>query len=787
MKGKPRKTATFIMDTNEKSIIEAQKYEIDKKQIYDFYGKKPKEERVYNVIKKQIAFGKDTSFEKIDKNKKYSNYLVFRENLQKELDIEDIKSEMEQVKLLINLSENTRDEFYHFFHFDRADYINNGEIPTHTQMGIGMKGDPIFTTKNSDENRQPLSVKDFLRKCTMLRRKREEKDNNDTTKSFKVYSDLNIPSNKYAAMDCLYSKKKKLNEKFFNQKELLIRCFNREERFTNFNKLIKDSYKTEVPDTLNSKTKDKYSSKYFNLMFDKRDESHYESIDHFFSKYNITSFKLKDEEADFYGKIYGILCKNNYMKFLSFLYSKNDIFKYIYDDFSIKIPVSLSLDNSLASQLQSKLDDENNQSLSAISESFTENKVREKELGNSLDSKSNTNANNNIISDFSEEDKVSDNVKNNELLPEIFNSYLYIKIGFLNKAIKEKNIVSYFSNDEEGKQNDNNDNKEKAFVKHLKECKKLPLNDILLINKEKKLKIIDNKYNNIIEKKMSITNFVEINKEKISNLLRDSVNAKYYLIQIKKVKKEKEKSEYYLFKVGIKNIKIFEDKVNNDFKYITFKNFMFICGQNNKKKSKKSKKKEKKKKKEKEKELNETKKEEKSQKETQKNKENSKEEEKESKKSEENKSKEPQEVVRPFKTPDTSSEKNTDKKQASIIESSSDSQSENGGPDAVEKVIKNSNIKNASKYQNEQKTYDFIVNDKKSTVEITKGKLRVQPYNGKMIKVALNEINPLKVDEDRENSGYKLEIKKGKQIIFKVFHDDKNVLNNFYYDLKESK
>ena len=140
-----------------------------------------------------------------------------------------------------------------------------------------------------------------------------------------------------------------------------------------------------------------------------------------------------------------------------------------------------------------------------------------------------------------------------------------------------------------------------------------------------------------------------------------------------------------------------------------------------------------------------------------------------------------------FKTPDTSSEKNTDKKQASIIESSSDSQSENGGPDAMEKVIKNSNIKNASKYQNEQKTYDFIVNDKKSTVEITKGKLRVQPYNGKMIKVALNEINPLKVDEDRENSGYKLEIKKGKQIIFKVFHDDKNVLNNFYYDLKESK
>ena len=597
MRGKPRKTATFTTDTKEKSIIEAQKYEIDKNQINDFYGRKPKTERVYNVIKKQIAFGKDTSFEKIDKNKKYSNYLVFREIFQKEIDIEDIKLEMDQVKLLINLSENTRDEFYHFFHFDRVDYISNGDTQTRTQIGIGMKGDAIFTTKNSDESKDVVSsVKDFIRKCTMLRRKREEDDNNKIAKSFKVYSDLNLQSNKYDAMDSLYSKKKKLNEKFYKQKESLIRCFNREERFINFNKLIKESYKEDTPpDSLNYKTKDKFSSRYFNLMFDKRDESHYEGIDHFFSKYNITSLKLKDEEAEFYGKIYGILCKNNYMKFLSYLYSKNDIFKYIYDDFSVKIPISPFLDTSLVSQEQSKLEGQN-EGLLPISESFTENKIIQQELG-SLESKSNQ-----IIVDISEEDKNSEKPTNNELLEEVFNSYLYIKFGFLNKKIKEKKIIEYF-NDEEEKENEN---KEKEFGKYFKECIQKPLDDILLINKGKKLKIFDNKSNNILEHKTSKINIIKITKDKAYNLLRDSVNVQYYLLQIKKGKKEK--NEYYLFKIGIKYFKVFDDAIkSNIIKSIIIENFKFLCKVKNgkgrkstKRSQKKSIKKEKENKKEKE-------------------------------------------------------------------------------------------------------------------------------------------------------------------------------------------
>ena len=189
-------------------------------------------------------------------------------------------------------------------------------------------------------------MNDFLRKCIMLRRKREEDDNKGKSKTFTIYSDLNIKSTQFDAMNYLINKNK-LSEKFYQQKQKLIRGYNREEQFINYNKLIKQSAIQETPDTLNKNIKDKYSSKYFDFIYDKREENHYEKIDKFFSNYEITNYKLKNEESDFYGKIYGILCKNNYLKFLSYLYSKNEIFKYIYDQFSDKDATSMeSLDDS---------------------------------------------------------------------------------------------------------------------------------------------------------------------------------------------------------------------------------------------------------------------------------------------------------------------------------------------------------------------------------------------------------------------------------------------------------
>lgn len=791
MQGRSRRTATFSMDTKEKSIIEAQKYEIDKKQIYDFYGKKPKTERKYNVIKKQIAFGRDIAFKKIDPNKKYSNYSVFRELLQKEIDIEDIKAEIEQAKLLVNLSENNRDEFYQYFHFDRVDYLIQGESPT--QIGIGMKGDALYT-KNSDDSRKKqmtdivLTVNDFIRKCKMLRKKREEDDNNEKAKTFKIFSDLNIPSNKFEAMDSSLGNKNRLNNKYFLMKQSLIRCFNREERFIHYNHLIKESYIKEAPDSLNIKTKDKYSSKYFDLMFSQREEAHYKKIDNFFSQYDITSLKLKDEEAEFYGKIYGILCKNNYMKFLSYLYSKNDIFKFIYDEFADKDAAisNLSLESSLASQIQYKIDGKNQNTLTG-SESFSDNKIKQKELG--ITSESNKK---DTPSELSEDDKdksIDNAAKKLELLQQISNSYVYIKIGFLNKNIKKRYIKDFFTEDDDDDddlyEEKEDSNKDKQFIKYLIDCIKEPIDDVLLINSGKILKIMDSKLNTFLEQKMSKVLIVKINRDKIKSIINENIQNQesfqneYYICQAKK----EQKKEFYLFKLGVKNINLFDNRLKDNFNTKDFKDFIDTLQKEkdkDKEKEKKAKKKESLKKPKKAKEDSDKEKSEESSKNKEKNIINVS-NERGSKKSEEPTKKEDSPIPSDFNPNplDSSNEKN----QASIMNDSSDENT----PSKLEKIIKDSNIKKTSKYQSEHKNYEFVNGDEKLYFEIIKGELRCKSNNQKMIKFSLNEITPQKVEEDKEHSCYKLEIKKGKNTAFTILNQDKQNLENFYFDLIAAK
>ena len=445
-----------------------------------------------------------------------------------------------------------------------------------------------------------LTVNDFIRKCKMLRKKREEDDNNEKAKAFTIFSDLNIPSNKFEAIDSYLGNKNKLNNKYFLQKQSLIRCFNREERFIHYNHLIKESYIKEAPDSLNIKTKDKYSSKYFDIMFSPREELHYKKIDKFFSQYDITSLKLKDEEAEFYGKIYGILCKNNYMKFLSYLYSKNDIFKFIYDEFADKDATinNFSLESSLASQIQYKIDGKAQSTLTG-SESFSDNKIKQKELG--ITSEPNKKDTPSELSEDEKDKSIDNATKKLELLQQISNSYVYIKIGFLNKSIKKSYIKDFFIEDD-----DDDDDlyeekeetyKDKQFTKYIKDCIKEPIDDVLLINSGKILKIMDSKLNIFLEQKMSKVIIVKINRDRIKNIINENIQNQesfqneYYLCQVKK----EQKKEFYLFKIGVKSISLFDNRIKNNFNMKDFKDFIDILQKEkdkDKEKEKKAKKKE---------------------------------------------------------------------------------------------------------------------------------------------------------------------------------------------------
>ena len=766
----PRKTATFIPNPKVKFIFDAQKYELDEKQVYDFYKIIPKQEPIYNVIKKQVAFGKDIKYNnKMEKNKKYSNYCLFRELMQKELDIEDIKVDIEQTKLLLNSSENMRIKFYSYFHMDRNDYIKskkNNDFNYNKFINI-RKNDEKKNIINNNEELIPNN--DFLKQCIMLRRKREEDDNKQIPKKFTIYSDLNIQSTKFDAIN-YFVNKNKLSEKYYEEKSKLIKCFNRESRFINFNKLIKQSTIQEISDNLQINIKDKYSSDYFDLIYGKKDELYFESIDQFFSKYKITNYKLKNSEADFYGKIYGILCKNNYLKFLSFLYSKNKLFKYIYDQFSDKDATSMEYSDELFMEknfYNESFFEENEESFGDFG--------RQKELmGNNFNKKKIKIGT--CIRNIDEEEK-KDKKKNEErknLLDKIINSYIYIKIGYLNENIKFKYIKEFFEKEEnEEDEEDNEDEKKnkKFYKNYLKKISKEPFNYFLLITSNNKMIITEENNNNIFEQKMSEINFIKIEKEYLKTILNKKIKSlyssedgdiEYYLFQNKI---NNTKNEYYLFKILKKNTRLFDKQISDNFTLIKIKDFIENIETN------KEKEKEKEKKKEKEKE-------EKIENIIKKSSENEEEEKEKSEKDEIKEHNIEEQFAGPssFNKDEIISEKNS----ASILNDDSDINN-------IDNIMKMENLKKTSEYQREHKNYEFDINKEKYFFDIYQGQLRCKTNNNNIKIYNLKDIIPQNVEQDNENSCYKLIIKKGDKVIFRIRTQDKLNLNNFYDDIIKTK
>ena len=778
-----RNTASFTQNPKEKHIFDAQKYEIDEKQIYDFYKIIPKEEPVYNVIKKQIAFGKDIAFQQKDKNKKFSNYNIFRDYMQKELDIEDIKSDIEQAKLLINTSENTRYKFYSYFRLDRDDFIKTNEL----NKFINIKKKP---EKKSSINNEALPMNDFLRKCVMLRRKRDEDENKEKQKTFSIYSDLNYQSSKFDAINFLVNKNK-LSEKYYQQKQKLIKCYNREERFINFNKLIRQSEIQEAPDSINKNTKDKYSSKYFDFIYDKREETHYEQIDRFFSKYEITNYKLKNEKSDFYGKIYGILCKNNYLKFLSYLYSKNEIFKYIYDQFSDKDATynENSLEDTSLENYKSKTGEK---TLEENEESFGDI-MRQKELGNNLKvNKKKINIGvgiRNLDEEENKEEKIAD--RKNFLMEQIFNNYVYIKVGFLNESIKLKYIKEFFELEENEEDEENNKKNTKFYKYYLKKCAKEPLNDTLLISNKKQFIIMTDKLESKFEQKMSDISFIKIKKDILKSILNNKIKSiypqedtqfEYYLFQNKA---ENNKKDYYLIKIPKKNTQSFDRQMSeNNFSLIKIKDFIGDFGSNKPKpKPKKEISKEKEKIKEDSIKIDSKNKIDIENDNKEKEKEDKIEEKKSEKSEQSEKDKIKEEIIEEKQmagpSPFNQNEIESEKYSASIFNDDSDNK--------LDDLMKIQNLKKTSEYQRDHKFYEFVINKEKYFFDIYQGQLRYKVNNSNNKSYDLKDIFPQKVEEDKENSCYKLDIKSGKNVLFRLLHQDKNYLDNFYADIMKTK
>ena len=736
----------------EKTIKIAQQYKIDKKKLAEFYKKKKKDKYQYNIIQKKIFFGRENTINKIDKRKKYSEYLIFRQLLQKEYDIEDIKYELENAKEILNYSRNIREDFYRYFKL-RKDEINI--IP---QQNLDIINNNVQNVNNDMNN---LFIDDFLKKCSLLKKKEKFNEEIEKKSKFQIYSDLEKESDKYNAS---FVNLNKLNLQYYEQKQKILKAYNREYDLVNFINKVKDGLIKTTPDTLNTKVKDKFSSEIIDGLFDSRDLVYYYPIDSFFNKYKMTFLRVKDEERDLYEHIYSILSKNHYMNFLSFLYSKNPLFKFIYNKFSDKDTTK----ENLTLEGMVNINNLNNEN---------------KELKEIIDIPSGYMVdNNNIIHNI---EQILDRKK--EVYEMIDDSYIFINCGYINKILSHNDIIDFFFEN-----NMSLENIDLPFGQCLIKSTQTDLNYMLVIDKNNRLKILNLK-ETFIDANMEYVNIYKIHKLNLQKKLEPSFitllyNKKTDNINVSDLDSSSNDFNYYIIEDKTENeiknylIKI-EEKFSDKFENILIENFNLSeidkikeseIEENEEQESEENE--------EKEENTYESKSNKIEEKKTEFKK--SKTESEEYKISENNKNDSILEIGKGIRkiTKVPTLNFNKTNSSASILNSSNLSNISDTG---INKLIKNKNVDNIEKYEKKRKNYEFEINNDNYNFEITSDELIYSINNKTNGKYLLKSISFSKPEYNESKSCYQMGIYSGKNTILKIENSEKSKLDDFYNDLSQ--
>ena len=218
----------------------------------------------------------------------------------------------------------------------------------------------------------------FIEKCLLLKKKEEEMDSSENQYHFRLYSAL---SEEFDPL-LLPVYEHFIKIKYENQKNCLVNCYNKEREFIDFAKSKKEILKAKIEeskknrknqlensDSFNSgnilqqsnikenndiNTKNKKLTEpllkipYINAFFFGRTEMYFRDIDNFMSMYKEnTSLASKQLEKDFFENLYKILTFNNTncKRFLHYLYSNSNFFKYIYNIFTTQKKLDGTLKN----------------------------------------------------------------------------------------------------------------------------------------------------------------------------------------------------------------------------------------------------------------------------------------------------------------------------------------------------------------------------------------------------------------------------------------------------------
>lgn len=531
-----------LKSLKEKTVVD---YEIDKKKLEHFYGIKTTKQYPYTIIEKKILFSKEASIHSIDKRKQYSNYATFRDLTTSEYDKEEMKKEIVSGISLMKYSQSLRKELLTTLNIQKL--LNSANTSSEHDTIQQSSGNSKLIERKWKKAINTVRITDeLLKKCRLLKIKSQQEDIEPHKTEFKLYCKLENQS--YESSINHFSK---LNLQFYNQKEKLLRAYNREKVLIDYIKHCKeDILKTSVED-INQEIKDQFSREIIYSIYHPRETGFYFKYDSFMENYNITPAKVKKNERDLYDHIYAILSKCNYVNFLSFLYSKNSLFKFIYDEFS---------DKDAAGDYSNIYDQ--------IEESYQQDKDKEKKKGKQTPQHSDNLNLKDIQMIFN--DKNNRSSSSSTLLNDMIGSDICLRIGIVPDPINEEALDKSNNKIAENNRND-------VFINKINQCQSLDFNYLIII-KNGFIKIFSPKFDesqdalneNIIINKINPktvfnieieaieTTIIKINNEDIPDEeLMSFDNQVFYLI-----KEITDEINYYLFKIKLEYKKSFETVID---------------------------------------------------------------------------------------------------------------------------------------------------------------------------------------------------------------------------------
>ena len=544
----PEENAAPVTQIKQSNIINAKRTEINEYLLKKLYNETDKEERVYHIVEKKTIFDKEVTknYSKginSTKDNYYSNYLYFREYLKTGYTYEYTVNELDKIKSLLQFSKQLRSDISK--HFDIQNESTKEDDNTKLNQ-VNIKSNILSQNK---PNRRLSSIfstvryaNNFVKICKLLKLKTQKKEDNEETFQFRLYSQFEKESDIFSIPQYVNF----TSVKQFNQNRKLTKMYHTENMFIECVTDLKKRLRQNDPNFNNVKEiKKNLHVPSVQALFHGRDADYFKPIDNFVNMYKENYYSIKNREKDLFNGLYNILTKCNYNceNFLSFLYSKSYMFKYIYDIFTIE--AKLNFIDKANVQIIPK---EN------ANEPFLNDSTRQLFIENANPFTGASTENKTVI-EHRESYPVNKITSGLDNFDQIFGCLFLDKIAFLNEDI------STITDDEQ-------------FDQYLEETKHLKFDCFLLLSRDNECLVFKSAFvlpgtrNYFLKESMNKVALYYFDPDEYSDYYYELEPKKERIFVLKVKNEKKNKNRIYLFRIKSDSF----DKllfVNNDYKLLS--------------------------------------------------------------------------------------------------------------------------------------------------------------------------------------------------------------------------